>query len=305
MPQGSGMPLIWRGLGLLAVALALFPAFGRAETILHEETSLYHSIVVFEENGMRCLRFTRTASKTTQTCVMPYFPDELMFPNIKAMLGALYIQPEPKKILMIGLGGGTLPTTLAKLYPDAEIDSVDIDPAIIKIAEKFFDYRVGPKQRAFAEDGRVFVKRALQENRRYDLILLDAFSAPVIPEHMTTREFLNEVRGILAPHGVFTVNTVPRAVMYDHESATYESVFGRFYNLRVGGNRVIWIAADGLPTLETLQANAERMDGRLSRFGFDYSWLSPLIGTARDWNPAAQILTDQFAPSNLLNVTPR
>lgn len=302
MRLGLGIPLVWRGLGLLAVVLTLFPAFGRAETILHEETSLYHKIEVFEENGMRCLRFSREA---LQTCVMPYFPEELMFPNIRAMLGALYIQPEPKKILMIGLGGGTLPTALAKLYPDAEIESVDIDPAIIKIAEKFFDYRVGPKQRAFAEDGRVFVKRALQEGTRYDLILLDAFNAPVIPEHLTTREFLNEVLGILAPHGVFTINTVPRAVIYDHESVTYEAVFGRFFNLRIGGNRVIIVAADGLPSLDALQANADRLDSRLSRFGLDFSWFSPLISTTRDWNTEAQVLTDQFSPSNLLNVTPR
>ncbi|MGB4102164.1 MAG: fused MFS/spermidine synthase [Alphaproteobacteria bacterium] len=289
-------------LSLALIAMTFCPV--RAETILHDTTSHYHTIIVSENNGLRCLRFARTHSGVVHTCMMPYFPDELQFPNVKAMLGALYVQPDPKQVLMIGLGGGTLPTTLAKLYPEAVIDSVDIDPAVIKVAEKYFNFRIGEKQRAYAEDGRVFVKRALQEGRRYDLILLDAFSAPVIPEHMTTQEFLTEVKGILAPHGAYAVNTVPREVMYDHESVTYEAVFGRFLNLRVGGNRVIIVAADGVPSSATLQANAERLDDRLRRFGLDYSWWAPLVGMERDWNTKAQVLTDQFSPSNLLNATP-
>lgn len=290
---------------VLALLFSYLPMFAWAETTVHVESSLYHTIYIVEDNGMRCLRFTPTSAGGTQTCFLPYFPDELQFPNIKMMLGALYIQPDPKKILMIGLGGGSLPTTLAKLYPEAMIETVEIDPTVIKIAEKYFEYHPGPKQRAVAEDGRVFVKRAREEGTRYDLILLDAFNAPVIPEHLTTREFLAEVKNILAPHGAFTINTVPRAEMYDHESTTYESVFGKFFNLRTGGNRVILIAADGLPTMDVLQANAARLDARLSRFGLDSNWLFPYIMTTRDWDPTARILTDQYAPSNLLGVTPR
>ena len=44
------------------------------------------------------------------------------------MLGALLLNPDPHSILIIGLGGGTLPRTLEKLLPQADIDVVEIDP---------------------------------------------------------------------------------------------------------------------------------------------------------------------------------
>src|ERR1044072_4356923 len=96
-------------------------------------------------------------------------------------------------------------------------------------------------------DGRVFVKRAIREGRRYDLIMLDAFDHEYIPEHLLTREFLQEVNSLLAPGGVLAANTFSSSRLYDHESVTYAAVFGSFYNLK-RDNRVILAMKGGLPS---------------------------------------------------------
>ncbi|MEW6720085.1 MAG: fused MFS/spermidine synthase [Thermodesulfobacteriota bacterium] len=275
------------------------PGTAGAETILHKERSLYRDITVYEEEGTRCMRFTRLFS-ARQTCVSLKNPDHLVINYTKMMLGALYLRPDPRKILMIGVGGGTLPTKLSSLFPAAEIHAVEIDPAVISVAKKYFDFRPGKNILVFEEDGRVFVKRAFKNGYRYDLILLDAFDHEYIPEHLLTKEFLEEVRKILMPGGVLAANTWSTSRLYDHESATYQSVFGEFYNLRYL-SRVILVKPDGLPSMDLVKKNAHALDDRLKRFDVDTDWVLSLFSTKRDWRADARVLTDQYSPSNLLN----
>ncbi len=60
--------------------------------------------------------------------------------------------------------------------------------------------------RVIVSDGRIFVKRVAAQKPDYDLVLLDAFEADYIPEHMLTREFLEEVKSTMAPGGVIVRN---------------------------------------------------------------------------------------------------
>jgi len=106
-----------------------------------------------------------------------------------------------------GLGGGTLPTALAALLPDVRIDVVEIDPAVVKVARTYFDFQENERVRVHIRDARVFVKRALQRGRQYDLVILDAYSGDYIPEHLMTAEFLDETRRLLAPGGAVAANT--------------------------------------------------------------------------------------------------
>ena len=82
------------------------------------------------------------------------------------------------------------------------------------------------------------MKRVASQKPNYDMVLLDAFDADYIPEHMLTKEFLEEVRSIMAPDGVIVANTFSNSALYDHESVTYRAVFGPFFNLKLG-NRII------------------------------------------------------------------
>jgi spermidine synthase len=189
-----------------------------------------------------------------------------------------------------------VPTPITFFDPDV----VEIDPAVTRVAKKFFGFVTKPNIRVFEEDGRVFVKRAMKGRKRYDLIMLDAFDHEYIPEHLLTREFLKEVRAVMTPEGVLAANTWSGTRLYDHESATYESVFDRFFNLKTS-NRVVLVKNNGLPDMKVIKENAKALEARLLRFGVGSEYLLPLFSTERDWRLGARILTDQYSPSNLLN----
>ena len=283
---------------LLAGLLALAAASARSAE-LHAERSLYRNIIVYEDNDIRCMKFGRQASGR-QTCMSTTDRDRLVFDYTRMMMAALYLNPSPRRILIIGLGGGTLPRTLQKILPAASIDAVEVDPAVVRVALKYFDFVPARGTRVFEEDGRVFAKRMGRQQARYDLVMLDAFDHEYIPEHLLTREFLRDVKGLLAERGVLAANTFASSRLYDFESATYYSVFGDFYRLKQG-NRVILVRAGGLPGREELARNAEGVEERLAAFGVGKEWLLPLFAVESGWPPGTRILTDQFSPSNLLN----
>ncbi len=290
----------------LKTLLALFASFATtpsaAMTVIHTEKSLYRNIIVYEEDDQRCMSFSRRDQTARQTCQSLNDPDQFVFTYTRMMMGALYLNPHPRKILIIGLGGGVLPTALVKMFPDTRIDVVEIDPAVVKVARQFFGFNPDQRVQVFEEDGRVFVKRAGKSGRQYDLIMLDAFDHDYIPEHLLTQEFLFEVKALLAADGVLAANTFSTSRLYHHESTTYQAVFGPFYNLRVKmKNRIVLIKLDGLPPLDAIEANAAALEEKLKPLGFGGDWLVPLFSTERDWNPSARILTDQYSPSNLLN----
>lgn len=286
---------------LLGACLALAAAWASAQDI-YQEKSLYRNIVVFEEQGLRCMKFGRQATGR-QSCMSLTNPDTLVLSYTRMLLGALYLKPDPQHILIIGLGGGSLPSALHKILPQARIETVELDPAVAKVAERFFGFQPGPLNTVAIEDGRVFVKRAQKQGKKYDLVILDAFDHVYVPEHMMTRDYLLEVKSLLARDGVLAANTFSSSRLYDSESATYAAVFGAFYNLKTE-NRVILARNDGLPTLAQVKAHAGQLEKKLNPFGVGQDGLLPLLSTQVDWPPGSKILTDQYSPANLLNASP-
>ncbi len=283
------------------LAALLVTAAASAEQTVHTEKSLYRNIIVFDESGLRCMKFSRAAAAGRQSCQFLRDPTRLVFNYTQMMMGALYLDPQPRRVLILGLGGGTLPSAIAAWPGTTLVDVVEIDPAVVRVATQFFGFTPGPRLRVHEEDGRVFVKRALRAGERYDLVMLDAFDHEYIPEHLLTREFLGEVKTLLGEHGVLAANTFSNSRLYDHESVTYQVVFGDFYNLRAN-NRVILTRVGGLPSREAVERNAAAVEKRLAQIGVERSVLLPLFSTAHDWRADARILTDQYSPSNLLNV---
>jgi spermidine synthase len=228
-------------------------------------------------------------------------PNRMVMHYPQMMLGALFVNPAPQSVLIVGLGGGTIPRALRQLLPNTHIDVVEIDPAVVRVASRYFDFAAGDKTRVIEADGRVYVKRALRTEQRYDLIMLDAFDHEYIPEHLLTREFLQEVKSLLTPQGVLTANTFSSSGLYEHESVTYAKVFEKFFNLK-RENRVILTRLSALPDAEQLRSTAQQFAGSFDRYGFKAAELLPLFTQEQDWDPRARVLTDQYSPANLLNL---
>lgn len=271
--------------------------------VIHSERSLYKNVIVEDNDNIRCLKFSVKRKTSSQSCINKAAPKALVFNYTKLLFSSFLLMDKPEHVLIIGLGGGTMSNSIHQLYPQAKITNVEIDPAVVKVARDYFDFIENNKVNAQTKDGRIFVKRAKLKKQQYDWVILDAFNGDYIPEHLMTKEFLTEIRDILTPDGILAANTFSGSELYQYESATYQAVFGDFFNVRFddGGNRVILAKNSGLPEQHTIKAKAQQINKKLSSYAVDTNKLAPLLVIEKDWPANTRLLTDQYSPANLLN----
>jgi spermidine synthase len=286
---------------LICAALILTTSSAAVATqVIHQERSQYRNIIVTQDRGERCLAFVGAGRQGRESCMLLAQPDKLVFEYTQVMMGALLVQPHPREILILGLGGGTLPKALRRAVPGAHITVAEIDPAVLSVCERYFNLKPDNDLSVATQDGRVFVNAALRQHKRYDIVMLDAFDLNYIPDHLMTREFLTSVSELLAPGGVLAANTFSTSRLYNNESVTYEAVFHRFFNIK-RENRLIFAAPGGLPNLQTMRANAAIFAKPFADDGVDGGALAAAMKEDPDWDRRARILTDQYSPANLLN----
>ena len=288
---------------LLLLASLCIAQTALADRVIHREKSLYRNIVVTERSDRRCLAFSVKRQKRNQTCMNPEKPNQVVFPYVRMSFAGLLANPEPRHALMVGLGGGTISNVLTELYPNLAIDLVEIDEAVVRVARDYFDFRESANTNVFIQDGRVFTRRARIQGKKYDLVILDAYTGDYIPEHLMTQEFLQDVHDLLTPDGIVVANTFAISKLYDHESQTYASVFGDFINfkMRGTGNRVVIAARGSLPANSELRDNASRLGPRLLKpYDVDLVRYLSYLDREADWDTRKAPLTDQYSPANLL-----
>jgi spermidine synthase len=233
-PKGIYRPRWFILLAAAGIALILCPrgaTAGSYPKTLYEQPSPYNNILVTEdESGLRTLYFERGGA--LQSVSKPGDPDHLALPYVKTMLSGLGLCDDPRRILVVGLGGGTIPKFLHKYYPQSVIDAVDIDPGVVKVAREFFEFHEDANLRAFIEDGRKFIE---DRPGLYDMIFLDAFGTDRIPYHLATREFLLAVKKALTPRGLVLGNIWKRNYnsLYDSMMRTYQDVFDELHLMNV------------------------------------------------------------------------
>jgi len=219
--------------------LCLVQTAGADEKVLLETKSPYNTIYVSEDaDGLRILRFGRYGAR--QSVVKLGDPDHLELAYARVLPMAFVFVENPRSALVIGLGGGTIPSFLRKRFPQMRIDAVDIDPGVVEVAKSHFGFREDERMRAHVEDGRRFVETTPE---RYDLIFLDGFGTDSVPPHLTTREFLASVQRILTPEGAVIGNLWGRDVnrLYDSMVKTYRDVFPgiRVIDVIGSGNKIL------------------------------------------------------------------
>ncbi|GLX78011.1 hypothetical protein tinsulaeT_13510 [Thalassotalea insulae] len=289
---------------LVVISTISLPSIAK---VIHQERSLYRNILVEDKFNLRCLKFNVKTSKTNQSCLYKNDPQRLVFNYTKLLFSSLLVMEKaPENILIIGLGGGTMSNTLHQLYPSARITNVEIDPAVIKVARQYFGFFENERVTSKVQDGRIFIKRAALKKKRYDWIILDAFNGDYIPEHLLTREFLQEAKQLLTPDGVLSANTFSISELYNHESATYYQVFGDFFNVRnsKNSNRIILAVNQELPDGKQITERAQALNQTLKPYNINIIDITTNMTSTmdeKDWPTQTKLLTDQYSPANLLN----
>ena len=287
----------------------LFPSLGKAENsteiMLYEKNSLYQYIMVIDDTEKRQRYIFNSKRDYMQGGIYVDNPDLLLFDYTKnSFISLAFMDREPEDALFVGLGSGSMPRYLHRYYPAADVDVVELDPDILHVAEQYFYFEKTPGMTVHIKDGRMFIKRV---KKQYDMIFLDAYKDDFIPFHLTTVEFLKEVKKKLRKGGVVVSNISSpfRNKFFYSMIATYKAVFPHFYIFKGSKsinytNNYIFIASEN-----STPENAEnilrkaRVLQKEKGFDIDLPMVSWLFAYYTDYEGSGEILTDDFAPVNM------
>lgn len=254
----KGLPLIVLPIILIALHALLPISFSDLDGTLYQGESSYNFIQVVERSGTRYLLLNDGQGvhsiynpATIQTNgTWDYFT---LAPYFNAT-------PTPvQRVGLIGLAGGTLARSFTDLFGPIPIDGIEIDPKIVDVGRKYFGM-TQPNLNVIVGDGRAALGKF---GAGYSVIGLDAFRVPYIPWHLTTREYLLELRARLAPNGVIVANvgrTRTDYSMVDAMARTAAAVFPSVHVIDVAGSLNSIVYATLQPTsLDNLRANLPLM----------------------------------------------
>ena len=162
-------------------------------------------------------RQTRSLSLSTtliQSCMRLEDPDELVLDYTRTMMGALLLNPTPRHVLMIGLGGGSMLKYLHRHLPDTVFTVVEISQAVIDLRNDFLIPPDSGRLRTVCDDGARFVRELARKlvdadrpaEAHFDVILVDGFDGTGLPPALSSRRFYEDCRRVLADDGVLVAN---------------------------------------------------------------------------------------------------
>src|SRR5262245_16707010 len=262
--------------------------------IAHIETE-YNDVYITKRRAELTMSFQLRGWDYTESVTNLKDPDDLPVKYTRIMTVGVIYPEETKRILMLGLGGGTISTYLGRHMPDVPIDTVEIDPGVIAAAKKYFGMVETDNVRFLDGDGRVFLNRRKDP---YDLILVDAFHGGFVPFHMLTKEFYTLIKQRLTPNGAAAFNVHDGTKLYASTLLTLAAVFPSVHVYPSGeGEAIVVVTAAPAPDDAALAARAAALQQR-HNFRFP---LPELLARRTDRRPSqkGELLTDDFAPVNL------
>ena len=130
-------------------------------------------------------------------------PSALNLEYTRIMMAFLLFNPEPRRIAMVGLGGGSLAKFCYQHLPSASIDVFEINPHVIALRDSFMVPRDDHRFAVLQGDGAELVR---QYQGEYDAILVDGYDINGLPRQLTTDTFYDACRNALAPEGMMVCN---------------------------------------------------------------------------------------------------
>lgn len=244
---------------------------GRANSPVVIETPHLVSLC-FDDRGM-------------QSCMYADSPDMLALGYTRTAMGFLLLRPEPRRIAMIGLGGGSLAKYCHRHLPDAQITTVEINPDVIALRDRF---RIPPDDARFAvlcADGARYVA---SRDACADVLIVDGFDAAGLPYELGNRQFYADCHRHLAEGGVLVVNLLTDDPRVADCLAALRDVFGASATLAPAEDSALnligfaWKGDAPLPSLETMIERANAIADRHSvdlveaavriELGVSYDW---------------------------------
>jgi spermidine synthase len=280
----------WQAATVAVAALVAIPAGTVKATagLLYETESRYQYVQVLERaDGSRALKLNEGVAVHSL-----WEPDSVLTGgewDMFLLVPPLLSRPV-ESMAVIGNAGGTTARAYGVFYPDVRIDGVEIDPAVTEAGRRYLGLGDNPNLNVVTQDGRPFLQAT---DRRYDIIIVDAYRQPYIPFYLATREFFELARDRLEPGGILALN-VARVPGDDRLSraigssirAVFPQAWGwkplRFNELILGLDR------------PTTRAQLEERVGRVD------DGLQPLVPLFRDGlrevSQTEEPLTDDRAP---------
>ncbi len=307
--RGTAARPVVIGLVILCIgglgAGALFP-IQKLKAPVYQEDSPYQQVRIRDDDLFRYLVLDRTF----HAVMWKADPVALFLPYSQLMVASLALVPEPKRGLILGHGGGSLAKWLANRWPELELDVVEFDPVVVRMAEEYFAYQRPPQHHVHARDARVFLNST---ERIYDFIWVDAFARHMIPFHLTTVEFFAELRAHLSSDGVLAVNLASSGEGGDllRANAVVQTMRGSFPHVesfavkgpwkstQTKSENLIFFAGNPLAQHQ-LAVTADKVNVLVEQQRLPFETIA-LLSTHRTepWE-AGVVLTDNYAPYDLL-----
>jgi spermidine synthase len=273
---------------------------------VYQEDSPYQQVRIRDDDLFRYLVLDRTF----HAVMWKADPVVLFLPYSQLMVASLALVHEPKRGLILGHGGGSLAKWLAHRWPELELDVVEFDPTVVRMAEEYFSYQPPPQHHVHVRDARAFLNST---ERTYDLIWVDVFARHMIPFHLTTVEFFAKLRAHLAPNGILAVNlassgeggdllranAVVQTMRRSFPNVESFAIKGPWKSSQPRSENLIFFAGSPLEqhTLSTIVANVNRLVEQ-QRLPVEAIALLAAHRT-QPWE-AGVVLTDDYAPYDLL-----
>jgi len=229
---------------------------------IHKQVAASASVEVSEKNGVRYLHL---GSETIQSAMRRSRPNDLELSYTRCMMAFLLFVPTPSRVVMIGLGGGSLARFVYHNLPETLITAVEINPQVVSAARQFFELPDDPGRLAVEiGDGVEYVR---SHRDAADVLMIDGFGADEAAPGFGTAAFYSDCARTLTNNGVLVTNLFTREKDLNRHLRLLGEVFdGRLLCLtdERGGNLIALGFARGQnrPAWKSLRRRAGQLTSR-------------------------------------------